>query len=424
MLSILVPNLDSGADPSGMRKLKWGFLGAVVALINVGYWHDPWVWRRLAVAPLQLVGLGPQLTRPTELVAGDDGSFAFPVADAEELMVRPAALKAAEEFAARFNSYALIVLHRGVIQTEWYGPGWYRERLTQSQSMHKTVVAMLTGVAVERGLIGSIDDPVGRYLSEWRTDPRGRVTLRQLLTMSSGLAQRGFSLNPASDDFRWLFGSNIEPAILRTPLSDWRPGSMFDYNNIDSEILGLVLQRTTGERYANLLSTVIWQPMGGDDALVWLDRERGTAHVSCCLMATAMDWARLGELMRNRGELNGRMILPARWIDQMIATSAVHPWYGMHTWLGYPKDPNPRGSRHESMGAYDQKDPFLAPDVYYLSGRGAQRVYVVPSKELVIVRLGPAMGLQPLKPGWDNAYLVNTIIRGMTPALLARHAAA
>jgi CubicO group peptidase (beta-lactamase class C family) len=162
--------------------------------------------------------------------------------------------------------------------------------------------------------------------------------------------------------------------------------------------------------------------MGGDDALVWLDREGGSAHTSCCLMATAMDWARLGELMRNRGELNGRAILPASWVDQMIAASGVHPWYGMHTWLGYPKEPNPRSSRAESMGAYDQKEPFLARDVYYFSGHGAQRVYVVPSRELVVVRLGPAMGLRPLKPGWDNSYLVNALIRGMTPAILARNA--
>jgi CubicO group peptidase (beta-lactamase class C family) len=354
-------------------------------------------------------------------VAGDDGAFEFPVASAEELAVRPAALKSAENFAARFDSYALIVLQRGVIQTEWYGAGWHRERLTQSQSMHKTLVAMLIGIALDRGLIKSIDDPIGRYLAEWRTDPRGKITLRQLLTMSSGLIQRGFSINPASEDFAWLFGSHVEPVILHTPLADWAPGSMFDYNNLNSELLGMVLQRTTGKRYATLLSRLIWQPMGGTDALVWLDREGGTAHTSCCLMATAMDWARLGQLMLNRGELNGNAILPSRWVDEMIATSRVHPWYGMQLWLGYPKDPNPRRGRREALGAYDQKEPFLAPDVYYFSGHAAQRVYVVPSRELVIVRLGPAMSLRPLKPGWDNAYLVNAIIRGMTPAILARN---
>jgi CubicO group peptidase (beta-lactamase class C family) len=405
-----------------MRAVRWGLILAAAALVNLGYWRDPWLWRRYSELPLQLAGFGPRIARPAETVAGAAASLAFPVADAEGLVVRPSALKAAEDFAARFDSYALIVLHRGVIQSEWYGPGWYRESLAQSQSMHETLVAMLTGIALDRGLIRSIDDPLGTYLAEWRADPRGRTTLRQLLMMSSGLAQRGFSLNPASDDFGWLFGTHTESIILSTPQSDWAPGSMFDYNNINSELLGLLLQRRTGKRYAELLSEYIWQPMGGEDALVWLDREGGSAHVSCCLMATAMDWARLGQLMLNRGQLNGREILPARWVDEMIATSTVHPWYGLQLWLGYPRGPNPRSARREAMGAYDQKEPFLARDVYYFSGHAAQRVYVVPSRELVIVRLGPAMGLRPLKPGWDNAYLVNTIIRGMTPAILASNA--
>jgi CubicO group peptidase (beta-lactamase class C family) len=405
-----------------MRVLQWSLILATGVLINIGYWRDPWLWRRVSELPLQMAGVGPLISRPSEQVEGDDGSFEFPVADAQSLVVRPSALKAAEEFAARFDSYALIILQGGVIQSEWYGPGWHRDSLTQSQSMHKTLVAMLTGIAIDRRLFGSIDDPIAKYLDDWRGDPRGRVTVHQLLTMSSGLAQRSFSLNPASDDFAWLFGSHVQPVILRTPAADWAPGEMFDYNNINSELLGMALQRATGMRYATLLSQAIWKPMGGDNAYVWLDREGGAAHTSCCLMATAMDWARLGQLMLNRGELNGQTIVPAEWIDNMIATSSVHPWYGMHVWLGYPKDPNPRSSRQESLGAYDQKEAFLAPDVYYLSGHGAQRVYVVPSRELVIVRLGPAVGLKPLKSGWDNAYLVNTIIRGMTPAVLAANA--
>ena len=86
---------------------------------------------------------------------------------------------------------------------------------------------------------------------------------------------------------------------------------------------------------------------------------------------------------------------------------------GWQTWLAYNAEINPRAEKPSAAGAYYRSEPFLADDVYYFSGRGAQRVYVIPSRELVIVRLGPALGPRPLKPGWDNAYLVNTLIRGI-----------
>jgi CubicO group peptidase (beta-lactamase class C family) len=404
-----------------MRRVIWTLAILLAIAINVIYWKDPWLWRRYAGNVLQIAGIGPRLARPYEIVEGDDGSFHLSVASAEQRTIRPTALKAAEQFAARFDSYALIVVHHGEIQTEWYASGWGPGALTQTQTMHKSLLALLIGIALERGLVHSLDDPVSRYIAEWRGEPRGRITIRQLLMMSSGLERHAFSLNPYSDQYRWLYADDTLPIILRTPAADWAPGSMFDYNNINSELLGIVLQRSGGKRYAQLLSENIWKPMGGDRALVWLDREGGNAHTSCCLMATAMDWARLGELLLNQGEINGRRVVSSEWIAQMTETSPVHPWYGMHLWLGYPAEPNPRSARPEALGAYVQTEPFLAPDVYYFSGQGAQRVYVVPSRELVIVRLGPATGLRPLKPGWDNAYLVNTMIRGMTPAILVRN---
>ncbi len=231
--------------------------------------------------------------------------------------------------------------------------------------------------------------------------------------MSSGLAQYDFTLNPFSDDFRWLYSSNTLPYVLKTPMADWNPGTRFDYNNINAELLGTVLERASGQRYAEYLEKKLWQPMGGQQALVWLDSEFGDAITSCCLMATALDWARIGQLMLNRGDINGNRIVSADWIDAMIHQSPVSKWYGLQTWLAYEIEVNPRSRLPSAMGAYTRKEPFLAQDVYYFSGRGAQRVYVVPSRELVIVRLGPALGRNPLKAGWDNAFLVNSVISGM-----------
>ena len=233
------------------------------------------------------------------------------------------------------------------------------------------------------------------------------------MIMSSGLAQYDFTLNPFADDFRWLYSGNTEQYVLKTPLADWQPGSRFDYNNINAELLGTVLEQATGRRYAEYLEEKLWRPLGGEDARVWLDSEFGNPITSCCLMATARDWARIGQMMLNRGQINGQRVVSESWIARMIEPSPVSKWYGLQTWLAYEPDMNPRFENPTAMSAYSRREPFLAADVYYLSGRGAQRVYVVPSHELVIVRLGPALGPNPLKAGWDNAFLVNSAISGI-----------
>jgi len=111
------------------------------------------------------------------------------------------------------------------------------------------------------------------------------------------------------------------------------------------------------------------------------------------------------------GEVNGRRIVDAEFIRRMVTPFSQFDWYGYQIWLGYSRELNPRSDK--LAGGYQRTDPFIAEDTYYTSGYGAQRVYVVPSQDLVIVRMGPASGRQPVKPDWDNTFLVNTAISGM-----------
>ncbi|MEJ2137879.1 MAG: serine hydrolase [Gammaproteobacteria bacterium] len=332
----------------------------------------------------------------------------LPVAAPGDRLISPAGLTAMQEYAAAQDSWALVVVQDGRIQAEWYAEGWNRQRLAQSQSMHKSILPVLLQAAVEDGYIDSLTDPFGKYVVEWRDDPRGQITIEQMLWMSSGLLEYPFSLNPFSDAFRWLFGSDITPVLLRTPL-DWEPGARFNYNNVNSELLGLLLERSTGNTYAEYLAKRLWEPMGGADAELWLDSAGGKAHSSCCLLAAAMDWAKFGMLLLGRGEIDGRRIVSADFVDRMVTASPTFDWYGYHIWLGYSRALNPRASKLE--GGYQRTDPFDAEDTFYTSGFGAQRVYVVPSAGLVIVRMGPATGRAPVRESWDNTYLVNTALR-------------
>jgi CubicO group peptidase (beta-lactamase class C family) len=125
-----------------------------------------------------------------------------------------------------------------------------------------------------------------------------------------------------------------------------------------------------------------------------------------------MDWARIGMLLLNRGIVNDRRIVSAEWIDRMVEPSPSGYHYGYQIWLGYGDPMFPEDTSAGSSGAI-ASEPFIARDTYMAWGRGQQHVFVVPSQELVIVRLGPALGQKPIKAGFDVSYFVNTAIRGM-----------
>lgn len=382
-------------------------LAVAIIAVNIVYWQDPWFWRRYA-GFVANVRNDAGLT-PFDQVQGDN-SYRPDVAVGSARSVTSTALDEAVDYAKEFGSFAVIVIHREVIQLEWYAEDWNRQRLTESQSMHKTLMGLGIGIAIEDGFIRSVDDPVGDYIDEWRADPRGAITLKQLLQMSSGLGRYGFGLNPFSDALKWLFSGDSVAHLLATPMADWQPGTRHEYNDLNAELLGLVIERASGKRYADYLQEKVWQPMGGDRAQVWLDSDNGVAHTSCCLATPAMDWAKFGVMLVNKGHVNGNRIVSEAWINEMIEPSPNAYWYGYQIWLGYNDPPFPPGSGSSQPVA---TEPYDADDTFLTWGRGQQHVWVIPSRELVIVRLGPALGRQPIKPGFDVPRIPNLVMRGI-----------
>jgi CubicO group peptidase (beta-lactamase class C family) len=213
--------------------------------------------------------------------------------------------------------------------------------------------------------------------------------------MASGLANDHAEDDPLTDLGYLYFGTD-SPWIVGRVRAHEPPGTRFDYNSINTQALATILERATGRRYAELLSEKLWRPIGAGEAAVWLDHAGGAAKGFCCLFATARDWARVGLLVLNRGRCGDRQVVPAAWIDEMSRSSPLERDYGLHLWLGRG------GARRE-----DHREPFEADDVVWLDGRHKQRVYVVPSRELVVVRVGERARK------WDEAVLVNTLVRGM-----------
>jgi CubicO group peptidase (beta-lactamase class C family) len=342
----------------------------------------------------------PELYTPAETVRGGRGR---PFAAAPDA-IPAAALDEAERYAAAQNSFALIVARDGRIVRERYWAGFGPASRFSTASMHKTVMALAFGPAVARGRIG-LDDPVERWLPEWAGDPRGRITIRQLLQMASGLAVPPYSPAPTSPGMAMMFGSDIGRVALGLP-AETAPGADFAYANGNAQLAGMALERATGVRYADWLSRTVWRPIGAGDAAVWLDRPGGAPHFFCCLQATARDWLRVGELIRNGGRAGGRQVVPAGWIGAMATPSPANPNYGLQLWLGSPHAPARRYSRSSPV-TVPAKEPFDASDVVFLDGAGGQRVYVVPSAGLTVVRIGKAA------PAWDDSAMINMLLRGL-----------
>ncbi len=340
----------------------------------------------------------PDWYQPQQKVAGIAPQAPL-LAKAETTEIPPEALQAAVDFAEAQNSVALLVMHRDRLVLEQYWQGQQAEDLVNSMSMVKTLLALLIGVAIDEGKIASIQDPVSTYLPEWANDPRGDITLADLLYMQSGLRNDDRTDTLQSDLVKLYGGSDTQKLVLHIPL-EGTPGEVFDYNNFNSQLLSLVLERATGESFGGYLSSRLWQPLGAGDGFLWLDRPRGHAKPFCCFFATAPDWVRLGQMLLHGGQVGNTQVIPQNWIQQMLVESPLEPTFGLHIWLKARTAAYPQVNRASSA-------PFAAADTFYLDGRHHQRVYVIPSEELVIVRIGE----EP--PAWDDAVIPNAIVEGL-----------
>jgi CubicO group peptidase (beta-lactamase class C family) len=329
---------------------------------------------------------------PTARIAGDERPFAAaPDALPADVLDRMQA------WAADRRTRGLVVLRHGALVREWYAPGFDATSLGNGQSLVKTVDGLLLGIAIADGSIGSVDDPVARYVPEWADDPRSAITLRDLLTLSSGLRNET-KIRLGSDIVTLFAGTHVERAALRIPAKS-PPGMAFDYASVDAQIAGIVLERATGRTYADHLSEKLWKPIGAGEARVWLDRDGGMARTFCCTLATARDWARVGQLILDGGQAGGVQVVPAAWIDAMKAPSATSPDYGLFLWRV--------GDRSNPFVADCCSEPALDPGMSFLAGLGQQRVYVIPEADAVVVRIGE----EP--DDWDDAVLPNAVVRAV-----------
>lgn len=356
-----------------------------------------------AVAPAPPPSFSTAMDRyqPLSKVVGTDQNMPLSVAVQSDRFAEAAA------FSKETESFSLLIWQGGELVHEQYFAPFDTNLRPESASMHKSVLALVVGAAIDEGLIDSVDEPVATYLTEWADDPRGDITIVNLLQMTSGLKPLSYVGGPESEAIRFGNGENVRETILNMELLN-APQSVFHYVGTNSQILGLIIERATGQPYAEYLSETIWAPIGASEAFVWLDQDAELARTYAALLAKAEDWLRVGLMIKDRGFSNGTQIVSGNYIDQMIAPSPANPNYGYQIWLGNEFDPDRYYNDAEAGFAVFASEPYAVDDIVFFDGFGGQRVYISRSLDLVIVRTGE------VKMDWDDAKLPNLVIKALS----------
>ena len=366
-------------------------------------------WRRFANPPPPGFRQPLEWYSPMALVSGGLGAY-FEVGEANTISA--AALEAAGDYAMERETQAFIVYHQGKIRYQRFMEGFHDTSAISSHSWVKTLHGILVGFALQDGDIASLDDPIGRYIEEWRDDPRGEITVRQVLHNTTGLENpdpRG--TDPYRPAIQMIDGTDVNAVILSRPLMD-PPGTSFIHNNVNTQLLGIILQRATGERFDHYLSEKLWRPLGAQRGALRKDTNYGNIISYCCFLSAPSDWLRVSHLLMHDGVLpDGRRLLPEGWVDAMLEPSDVNPNYGLHIWLGKPFNKlRPYVPTMPPEYANTHSEPFAVDDLFFFDGGGKVRIWISPKLDLIVLRMGypPPEGM-----GFDEAFIPNTIIRGI-----------
>ena len=282
---------------------------------------------------------------------------------------------------------AVIIMHDGRRVAERYGAGYHENTRFVSWSMAKTVTAVMIGQLVADGRL-RLDESVPVPAWQRAGDPRGEITLRQLLQMRSGLrhTEAGDPIYQ-SDEVRMLFlaGRDDMAGYAESQPLEAEPGAQWEYSSATTVILADLAARvlTTSTDPAerrravrDYLRTRLFEPLGMTSIVPEFDRA-GTLIGGSLMHATARDWARFGELLRNRGAVKGAQLVPQAWVDFMATPNPRHPGYGAQTWLNRPQV---AGGVAPFSGA-----PSAA---FSMNGHLGQYVLIAPQQRVTVVRLG------------------------------------
>ena len=269
---------------------------------------------------------------------------------------------------------ALIVIQNDTIIYENYLNGRNRESLCKSFSASKSILSMLIGIAVDEGDIKSINDPLKKYITDFRNEELGEITIKQCLNQTTGI-KYDKRMSFFSDKAKFFYTKNVRELIKGVDLEN-KPGTKWSTDEYSILLLGAVLENATGESISYYLQEKIWKPIGMEySATFSIDsKDHKFEHVADGLNATAIDFAKIGMLLLKDGKWNYKQIIPEEWISESVSLneSLKTDRYGLNfKYLWWIKRKN---------------------GDFHAAGHFGQYIFVSPRSNTVIVRFGERKG--------------------------------
>lgn len=270
-----------------------------------------------------------------------------------------------------------MVIQNDSILFEEYWHGYSSDSLSNSFSMAKSWVGTLIGVAIKEGKIKSVDQKVCEFLPNFCGENEKELTIKHLLTMSSGLNWTEDYYNPIGQTAEAYYGTKLRGLVINQKVVE-EPGKVFKYHSSCTQLLGFILEEATGKTISEYASEKLWKPMGVKHSALWsTDTKNGDEKAFCCINSNARDFARLGKLYLDYGNWNGVQLIDSAFVND--ATSAANlldedGWlntnYGYQFWLA-------------------ERQGF---ELFYARGLWGQYVVCIPELDMIVVRLGRKYG--------------------------------
>lgn len=267
-----------------------------------------------------------------------------------------------DAYLARQRTASLVIVHDGKLRVERYGLDFSPSGRWTSFSVAKSLTSTLVGAAIQDGHIKSLDEPLGNYITELVGSEYEKVTIAQILTMTSGVAWNEDYEDPQSDVARFGNASSLLSYMAGLPRSH-PAGERWNYSTGETNLIGVLVSKATSKTLNTYLSETIWGPFGMEQDATWLLGPDGHEISGCCIQATTRDFARFGLFMLGGGVVNGESILPEGWIAAATQKQAeinfAGEGYGYQWW------------------AWDDGS-------YQADGIFGQGIFIDPSRNLVI----------------------------------------
>lgn len=270
----------------------------------------------------------------------------------------------------QYKTVAFLVIQNGKIRHEKYWDGYSAKSSTNPWSVTKSIVSILTGIAIKEGKIKSVDQNVSDFLPEYEGTG---LKIKHLLTMSSGINFKEQYRNPYGYPAKALYGSNLEKLNKKYRVNNI-PGKHFVYLSGNTQVLGFLIKKATGKSISEYASEKLWKRIGAEQPAYWsLDHPGGNEKTFCCLHSNARDLARVGQLMLQHGIWGNDTLISESYYKASVTPAPLEKLNG---------DPN----NFYGYGWWLLK--YKGLNIFYARGIKGQYVITIPSKNLVVVRLG------------------------------------